>query len=67
MTTNTNRVLFSSPFLTIDGTYTQTKSGPVIHITETDFGPLHVQENITLTGLAATAFIDIFHPHLTYV
>jgi hypothetical protein len=59
--------LFESPELTIDGTYNGNTNSPVVHITYVDLLGDGMAENVTLTGLAATVFVDIFHPHSTLV
>jgi hypothetical protein len=59
--------LFQSPELTIEGTYNGNTNNPVVRIFSVDLLGHDVQENVTLTGLAATVFVDIFHPHSTVV
>lgn len=59
MTTN---VLFSSPELTIDGTYNGNPQNPDVHITFVDVLDHGFDTNITLTGLPAQIFVDLFHP-----
>jgi hypothetical protein len=47
--------------LVIDGTYSDTNGHLAITITEVDLCGFHLHEHVTLTGMAATEFNDIFH------
>jgi len=60
-------MLFSSPELTIDGTYNGNSTHPVVTISEIFVAGHGMEENVTLTGLPAMLFVDLFHPYSTTI